>query len=101
MVTALRQKLKTATLDLFKVIQQSRPEALPLLLESEANPWPTVLLTWQRQSRNLRKERLLRDAFAHVTYLQLEALCWSKDADATEAFCFLQKEQVSKQADAK
>ena len=72
-----------------------------MLLESPASPWPTVLLTWQRESRNFRKERMLRDAFAHVTYLQLEALCWSEEADVTEAFCFLQKQQVSKQADAK
>ena len=87
-------KLHDSIIDLFDIVQQHSPKLMAALLESESSMWQLIHVQWQQKNMKARKNRLLKDAFVHAVLLELEALCWCQDADAAEAFCFLQKKQV-------
>lgn len=91
----IRLKTCQPIVNLFEMVKHKQPDAFDLMLTSETGFWPSVFALCQHQTHRLVKGRILRSAFVNATLKVLENICWGNNESATEALCFIQKQQVT------
>ena len=87
----LKQPLKKAIVALFD-IHKHHFAALEALMLSNIGFWQDAQLQWKQAPRAVLKKRILRNAFGRAVLGQLEEICWR--FEATDLFCFVQKQPV-------
>ena len=90
----IKQSLKASIRQLHQILAKQQPEALDVLLNSPDTFWEQLRTCFQQEQHAVVKMRIIQHGFEHAVWHQLEIVCWSSSAPASDAFCFSQRKQV-------